>query len=424
MVRVDVLVLGAGMVGVSSALHLQQAGLSVALVDRRDPGEETSFGNAGVIEGSALFPVAFPRDLMMIARHALKLSPQSNYRLGALPGMLPWLLAYYRTSHTCALAGIARDLRPLFARARADHHALADAAGARGLLSPTGWVKLYHSEPDYAAGEPERDLAQALDVTYEELDPAGVRRLEPHLRPAFLRATFWPDCDNCSDPGGLVKAYAAAFAHAGGSLFKGDARGLARQGGRWRLETPEGTIEADRAVLCLGPWSMDVFATFGLRLPFAVKRGYHIHFAREPGVSLSRAIVDRAGGFSLQSTRLGIRATTGVEFARRDDPPDLRQSRLVQPGARRLLPLGAVRDEAPWLGRRPAFPDSKPVIDAVAGHPGLFANFGHSHWGFTLGPVTGLLLTQMMTGATPFTDPAPYRAARFQDMAAGGHVPH
>ncbi|MEP9378216.1 FAD-binding oxidoreductase [Aquabacter sp. CN5-332] len=413
MAQADVLVLGAGMVGVSTALHLRRRGLSVVLMDRRGPGEETSFGNAGVIEGSALFPVSFPRDVGVLVRHALKLAPQSNYRLGALPGLVPWLLAYFQASGDAGLAASARDLRPLMARARAEHRIFADAAGADGLLNPTGWVKIYRSEADYASAEPERLLARELNVACEELDPQGVLKLEPHLRPDFVRGSFWPECDNCSDPGGLVKAYADLFVREGGILLKGDARSLKRTGGRWRVDSDAGPVSGERAVLCLGPWSMDLFGRFGLKLPFAVKRGYHVHLAPEPGVTLSRAVVDRAGGFCLQWTKYGVRATTGIEFAGRDDPPDRRQADLVVPLARRLLPLGAVRESEPWLGRRPAFPDSKPVVGAAPRQPGLFLNFGHSHWGFTLGPVTGLLLAQMMTGEAPFTDPAPYAAGRF-----------
>lgn len=413
MARADVLVLGAGMVGVGTALNLRRLGLSVVLVDRRGAGEETSFGNAGVIEGSALFPVSFPRDLRVVLRHALKLAPQSNYRLGALPGLLPWIYAYFRASGTAALERSARDLRPLMAQARADHRALAQAAGVADLLRPTGWVKIYRSQADYVSAEPERLLARELGVGFEELDTAGVIRLEPHLRPDFLRGTFWPDCDNCSDPGALVKAYVRLFEAEGGLFVRGDARSLQRVSGQWRVECEAGPVMADRAVLCLGPWSMDLFDRFGLRLPFAVKRGYHLHFPPDAGVSLSRAVVDRAGGFCLQWTRQGVRATTGIEFALRDDPPDRRQAERVAPLARRLLPLGPPVEPEPWLGRRPAFPDSKPVIGPVDGQPGLFLNFGHSHWGFTLGPTTGLLLAQMMAGEVPFTDPAPFAAARF-----------
>lgn len=415
MARTDAIVLGAGIVGTSAALHLRARGLSVALIDRQAPGEGTSFGNAGVIEGSALLPVSFPRDPRTLIAHALKLSAQSNYRLSALPALAPWLGAYFRASSPAAQAAIAHDLRPLMALACAEHHGLAEAAGAMGLLRHTGWVKVYHRQADLDATALERRLADEMGVAYTVLDRAGVTALEPALAPGLVGGVHWHDCDNVSDPAGLVKAYAALFEARGGLLLKGDARSLRRSGAAWRVETAEGPVDAQVVIVALGPWSLDVLAPLQLPapVPLAVKRGYHVHFAPLPGQTLSRAVVDRAGGFSLQWTKNGIRATTGVEFARRDDPRTDIQVRRVIANVRKLLPVGPLETTAPWLGFRPAFPDSKPMIGAAPGLPGLFLDFGHSHWGLTLGPVSGRLVADLVTGATPLTDPAPFSPIRF-----------
>lgn len=413
MARCDVVVLGAGIVGVSVALHLRAQGLSVVLMDHGPPGEGTSFGNAGVIEGSALFPVAFPQDPFTLLRHALKQAPESNFHLSDLPGLAPWLWSYLQHSSPQALAATARDLRPLLNRARAEHHALAEPAGAMGLLTPTGWMKLYRSEAGFAATAAERALADELKVAYTVLDTTGAQALEPALKPYFVKAIHWHDCDNCSDPGGLVKAYAALFEARGGLLLHGDARSLRRAGAFWRAETAEGPVDAEEAVVALGPWSTDLLDVLGVKVPLISKRGYHVHLAPEGGMRLNRAIVDVAGGYALQNTRYGIRLTTGVELAARDAPPTPVQVERDIPMARQLLPLGAVRESEPWLGRRPALPDSKPIIGPAPGLGGLHLALGHGHWGLTLGPVTGLLLAQMMTGQPPFTDPKPFSARRF-----------
>lgn len=413
MARADVVVLGAGIVGVSVALHLRSRGLQVALLDRQAPGEGTSFGNAGVIEGSALLPTGFPRDIATVLRHALKADPQSNYHFAALPGLLPWILAYYRASSLKGLIATARDLRPLLNVARAEHHALAEPAGAMGLLTPTGWMKLYRTDKTFQGTAAERDLADALGVTYDVLEPDGAVALEPQLRPRFVKAIHWHDCDNCFDPGGLVKAYAALFEQRGGLMLTGDARSLRRQGTGFRVETPSGPVDAERVVVAMGPWSLDVMKPLGLPLPLASKRGYHVHLAPQDGFVLNRSVVDYSNGYALQRTRYGIRVTTGVELAGRDDPPTPVQIERVLPAVRELVPVGAVREAEPWLGRRPAFPDSKPVIGEAPGLPGVFLAFGHGHWGLTMGPATGRLLAQMMTGEVPFTDPAPFSPRRF-----------
>lgn len=413
MARCDVVVLGAGIVGVSVALHLQGQGISVVLMDHAAPGEGTSFGNAGVIEGSALLPVAFPQDPMTLLRHALKRAPESNYHLSDLPGLAPWLWDYFRHSSPQALAATARDLRPLMSRARAEHHALAAPAGAMDLLTPSGWMKLYRTDKAFAATATERALADELKVAYSVLDAAQAVALEPFLKPRFSHAIHWHDCDNCADPGGLVKAYAGLFEIRGGLIVRGDALSLRRTAAQWRVETAEGPVDAEEVVVSLGPWSLDLLAPLGVTVPLVAKRGYHVHLAPEGGMTLGRALVDVAGGYALQNTRFGIRLTTGVEFAARDAAPTPVQVGRDIPLARELLPLGPVREATPWLGRRPALPDSKPIIGPAPGVGGLHLALGHGHWGLTLGPVTGLLLAQMMTGKTPFTDPKPFSARRF-----------
>jgi D-amino-acid dehydrogenase len=110
----------------------------------------------------------------------------------------------------------------------------------------------------------------------------------------------------------------------------------------------------------------------------------------------------------------GIRLTTGAEFAARTAPPTPVQFDRLLPDARALFPLAEPAEAAPWMGCRPCFADSRPVIGRAPGHPGLWLAYGHGHWGLTLGPATGRLLAEMMTGATPFCDPAPYGADRFK----------
>jgi D-amino-acid dehydrogenase len=166
-------------------------------------------------------------------------------------------------------------------------------------------------------------------------------------------------------------------------------------------------------VIALGPWASDVFHQFGYRFPLGVKRGYHLHFRPEGNATLSRPVLDVERGYVLAPMLQGIRVTTGVEFGRRDAPPTPVQLERAAPSAREVFPLGEPVETQPWLGRRPCLPDMLPIIGPAPRHRGLWFDFGHHHLGFTLGPVTGRLLAEMMTGETAFTDPAPYRAERF-----------
>ncbi len=413
MARTDAMVLGAGIVGTSVALHLARRGLSVALVDRAGVGEQTSYGNAGVIEGNTIFPPAFPSDTGRLLRIALKRTAEANYHLAFLPRIMPWLLAFRAASQPDRLAETAHLIRPLFSRAVAEHEVLMAEAGAMHYLRKTGWLKVYRDKKSFSALRPEFDLAAKFGLPLQALDLAGAQALEPSLHPVFADAVFWPQAASVSNPLGVTRAYAALFATLGGIILSGDARSLHRNGNRWRVETNEGALDAAQCVIALGPWTPDLLKILGLTLPLAVKRGYHRHFLAQGNAGLSRPVLDADVGYLITPMEQGIRITTGVEFAARDAAPSPEQFDRVMPRARELFPLGESVDGKTWLGSRPCFADSRPVIGPAPGRPGLWLAIGHAHWGLTLGPATGRMIAEMMAGEPPFCDPSPYRAERF-----------
>jgi D-amino-acid dehydrogenase len=413
MTQVDAMVLGAGIVGTSVALALAKRGLAVALVDRRAPGEETSYGNAGVIEGNTTFPPAFPSDLSTLLRVAFKRAPEASYHLNFLPAVAPWLFAFRAASRPDRLLETARVMRPLFARAVSEHEALLMEAGATRYLRKNGWMKLYRSEASIAALNPALAFAREAGMSFRVLDSEAARELEPSLGAVFHRAVFWEGTASVSNPLAVTQAYAARFAALAGVVVIADARTLHRAGNRWRIDTPQGPLDAKAAVVALGPFAPDVLGPLGIRLPLGIKRGYHRHFRPIGNAALSRPVVDADIGFCLAPMEQGIRLTTGVEFASRDATATPVQLARLLPVAKALFPLGESVEATPWVGSRPCFPDSRPVIGRAPGHADLWLAFGHAHWGLTLGPVTGRLIAEMVTGATPFTEPAPYAAERF-----------
>ena len=413
MARTDALVLGAGIVGTSVALHLAKRGLSVALLDRRAPGEETSYGNAGVIEGNTIFPPVFPSRLAALLRVALKRATEADYHLSSLLRVAPWLLQFRAYSRPERLLETVKAMRPLFAQAVAEHQALAVESGAQGYFRQEGWLKIYRSKAGLDAIAPELALAAELKLPNKVLGRDETLALEPHLAPVFDHAVHWTGASSVTNPLALTRAYAARFAALGGVVLRGDARSLHRAAGRWRVDTSEGPIDADDAVMALGPWAPDLLLSRGIDLPLAVKRGYHRHFAIRDGAKLGRPVVDIENGFAIAPMKQGIRVTTGAEFADRDAPATPVQLRRVLPIAKALVPLGEPVDARPWMGSRPCFADSRPVIGRAPGHPGLWLAYGHGHVGLSLGPVTGRLIAEMITGEVPFCDPAPYAAERF-----------
>jgi D-amino-acid dehydrogenase len=411
----DVIVLGAGMVGVSTALHLQKRGLSVVLVDRRGAGEETSYGNTGIIQREGVVPYPFPRNVFLMAQYALNMRSEANLHWSALPKIAPYLFRYWQASTAEGVAQTARGARPLIERCVIEHEALMQEAGIVGMMRRTGYLRLYRSEQTLAA-ETVRDEAwrKTYGVKYEVVDARKLAELEPHLRGPAAGGVWMPEPVSVADPGGVTKAYAKLFTDKGGRFLEGDARSLAPLRGGWQVRTSAGPISAASAVVALGPWSDDVLRPLGFNFPLGVKRGYHMHFKAEGNATLNRPLIDIQYGFALTPTVKGIRLTTGAEFALRDAPPTPVQLAKAEPLAREIFPLGARVDPEPWLGRRPCLPDMLPIVGrASMRHENLWLNFGHHHLGFTMGPVTGRLLAEMLTGEAPFTDPQPYSSSRF-----------
>jgi D-amino-acid dehydrogenase len=407
-------VLGAGIVGTSTALQLQRRGRSVVLIDRRGAGEETSYGNTGIIQREGVVPYAFPRSLGLMAQYAFNLRPEANLHWSALPSIAPWLYRYWRASTPEQLAAASRAARPLVERCVVEHEALMREAGIDGMMRRTGYLRFHRSAEalESEIAKDESDL-KTYGVNFRPVSSDELAELEPHLRGPKVGGVLMPQPVSVADPGAVSKAYARLLEERGGRFLGGDARTLTPLRSGWQVRTAEGQISAGDVVVALGPWSDDVFRPLGYHLPFGVKRGYHMHFKPLGNATLNRPLIDVENGFALTAMTKGIRLTTGAEFALRDAPPTPVQLDRVEPLAREIFPLGERVDPEPWLGRRPCLPDMLPMIGRAPRHEGLWFNFGHHHLGFTLGPVSGRLLAEMMTGEKLFTDPAPYRADRF-----------
>jgi D-amino-acid dehydrogenase len=412
--KADVLVLGAGMVGVSAALHLQQRGRDVILLDKHElAGEETSFGNAGLIECASVFPYMFPRDFGQILQYALNKAPQVRYQFSDLPAFLPWLARYFLASSPDRALRSAMAELPLIRRSLIEHQALIAEAEVPELLRRTGWIKLFRSNTTLESAVRDLDRARQYGVEGEVLDSKAIALREPNLTGAFTGAVYLPAPGFVPDPGGLAKAYAALFKRKDGRFVVGDAATLEQVSGGWRVAGPDGAVVAREVVVALGPWSDLVLGPLGYSIPLSVKRGYHLHLQPRGNAVLHHPVLDTDLGYLLAPMNRGIRLTTGVEFARRDAPPTPIQIEQALPRAHALFPLGEAIDAKPWMGARPCLPDMLPVIGKAPRHAGLWFDFGHQHHGLTLGPATGRLLAEIMTGETPFADPSPFAIERF-----------
>jgi D-amino-acid dehydrogenase len=410
----DVIVLGAGIIGVSTALQLARRGKAVVLVDRREPGMETSYGNAGLIQREGVVPYSFPQQFAQILRYARNNRIDAHFHWRAMPSVSSFLAKYWWHSNVPRHELIARAYAPLIEHSIATHDELIREAGAEDLISKNGWQEVFRSQAklDETVREADR-LKREYDLSFKVLTPAELAVEEPNLSNDFVGALKWEDPWAVKDPLALTRAYVALFEKLGGRVLTGDAKSLSKTATGWRIIAGEGVVEAKDVVVALGPWSDTVTKPLGYNFLVGVKRGYHMHYAPKGNAKLNGWTMDAERGYFLAPMNQGIRLTTGAEFARRDAPKTPVQLARAEAVAREIFPLGERLDKEPWMGARPCTPDMMPVIGKAPRHDGLWFAFGHAHHGLTLGPVTGQVIAEAMMGEKTRIDISAYRPERF-----------
>lgn len=408
------IVLGAGMIGVSVAWHLLQRGHDVTLIDRREPGQETSFGNAGIIQREAVRPYAFPRDMQTLLSVLPNRRVDIRYRPGGMLNAASPLLRYWHNSGPKAYSRIVPEYASLIQLCLDTHAPMIKAAGAEQLVAQDGFLELFRSENRQTKRLKEaQENHERFGIQFQHLDRQQLSGMEPHLSADIIGAIHWLDSWVVKDPGSLVAAYAESCQQQGGRLMQSDATDIRQRSDGWEVTTPDGALQADNLVMALGPWAGKWLKPLGYHFPTFVKRGYHMHYASDEGVELNHWVMDAEVGYLLAPMRAGIRLTTGAELDNLESPAHDDQLASAEKAARKLFPLGERKDAVAWKGARPCLPDMKPVIGPAHRHKGLWLAFGHGHQGFTLGPATGMLLADMMEGKPTAIDMAPFRADRF-----------
>lgn len=401
----EVVVLGAGMVGTATALALQARGYDVVLLDRAAPGGETSYGNAGVIQGEACEPYALPRDIATLWRIALKIDNSVDWDVPGLLRFMPSFFSYWRNSAPERHRQIGLAYSVLVKRANRDHANWIAASDSEGLIRRNGYRFVFRNPRAFDLQARKAEKLQALyGIGHDVEDSAALTTAEPALLRPLAGAIRWHDAWTCSDPGALVNAYAQLFARQGGEICRAELHDFRQSSGGWHISSSAGPINAEHVVVALGPWSPQALAPLGYRVNMIRKRGYHMHFGyprpdsdpSQPRLDLP--LIDAAMGAVYAPMKAGLRITTGADLSVGKVDAFPKQLKHARAAAGELLDFGAPVENAAWCGVRPCMADMMPVVGAAPRHRGLWFNFGHGHQGFTLGPTTGDLLAGIIAG--------------------------
>ncbi len=409
--QADVIVLGAGIVGVSAAYAARQRGLSVILVDRREPGSETSYGNAGILSSGTILPLNKPSLWSALPgyltnRHAaLRWDPAWAMR------NIDWLVRFLASAAPSRTKPRATALHGLIGASLKLHREWIVKADAAQRIRETGWLKAWRSDAVGAAKQEHAFLAE-YGIASQLLDRQAISALEPNILPVYKVGLLHTQTASVDSPGAVVKAYARMFAGSGGEIRHSEIKAIVPDGEGWRVLLADDGMLARHVVVALGPWSADLLRPLGYRVPLAFERGYHREFKPNPARSLQRPIHDAEGSFLMTPMEQGIRVTTGVELTARDAPSSFAQLDAVVPVARGVVEFGEAVGE-PWRGARPTLPDSLPMIGPAPRHAGLWLAFGNQHIGFTTGPATGAAIAAMIGGVSPSFDTTAFAPSRY-----------
>lgn len=403
--------LGAGIVGVSAGIAARQRGLSVILVDRREPGSETSYGNAGILSSGSILPLNKPSLWSALPSYltnrnaALRWDPAWTIR------NLDWVVRFLANAAPSRVRPRAAALHGLIGASLKLHRDWIVKADAAHRIRETGWLKAWRSDA-VAAAKAEQAFLAEYGIESRILDRQAMSALEPSILPVYKVGLLHTQTASVDSPGAVVKAYALMFARSGGEIRQSNIRAIVPDGEGWRVVLADAAIAARHVVVALGPWSPDLLRPLGYRVPLAFERGYHREFKPNPARPLQRPIHDAEGSFLMTPMEQGIRVTSGVELTARDAPSSFAQLDQVVPLARGVVEFGDAVGE-PWRGARPTLPDSLPMIGPAPRHPGLWLAFGNQHIGFTTGPATGAAIAAMIGGARPAFDVSAFAPSRY-----------
>ena len=418
--RYKVIVIGAGMVGTSIAWHLQKKsskdGAQVLLLDKKPPGSETSYGNAGLIQREAIHVHPFPRQFTDLVKVLPNQQTDIRYRWPAILRHHQALLQYWQFSAPSAVQKIEAEWATLIEHCTSEHQLMITAAGAAAedLIRRVGWIEMHRDQDKLSMAIAAAKDMQKQGIEHTVLTIDELKQLEPNGHfDGFVGAIHWLNAWQVANPGALVKAYAKSFQELQGALGECTVQKILPDGDGWQIITDDGTFYSEHLVIAAGPWSKQLIKPLGYDLPLFPMRGYHQHFEVTEQNSINHSLVDMDKGFVMGPMQQGIRITTGAEMTTMEAPKNFDQLNAVLHFAKEILPLeNAVESEA-WAGARPCMPDMKPVIGAAGKYNNLWFAFGHGHQGFTLGPITGRIMEALIHKKPVVVDVEPFSAQRF-----------
>lgn len=406
-------IIGGGIVGICSALSLQEAGHTVTLIERDDPGQGASFGNAGVISPWSVVPQAMPGIWKSIPGMVLRPYGPAGVNLSDGPRYLPWLFEFLRQANPQKVRANADAMHYLCGDSVSLYRQLLAGTGHENLITDSTYIHAFRRAKDARIDGLGYQLRIEKGADIERIGKQALQELEPALSRQYEAAILIKGQARARDPGKIGTVLAKKFVASGGQVLKAEVTSLDRTGDVWRVAMDADTLTFDKVVVAAGAWSAKLLAPLGLKVPLAAERGYHVSYPNA-GLALNNSIMDVDAHVVASSMDGALRVAGIAEFAGTDTPTNPRRVEAVRRAAVRMFPDLEGQAFTPWVGVRPSFPDSLPMLDEAAKHPGLICAFGHSHYGLMMAPKTGRVVADLVSDVRQNVDISSYALGRFK----------
>jgi D-amino-acid dehydrogenase len=405
----EVLIIGAGIVGLSTAYALLRDGHAITILDIDPPGDKASFGNAGGLGVTEIVPAGVPGLIWKVPGWLLDPLGPLSLKPSHLPRLLPWLWRFMRASTPAEVERITKALAALTAPVYDDFLPLLSQLDLMGDLHRVGALWVYESEDSFRADGADRDLRRRYGIVFDELTGAEARELEPALSPTITRAAMTPQWSHLSDPKRVVDRLRDYVAAQGVRFVVGKAMAISEK----TVRTQHGhSLPFDQLVVAAGAWSERLARTTGDRMLLESERGYNTTVP-QPSVHLTREVIFAETKFVATPLDIGLRIGGAAEFAGLDAEPNYARSRALGELAKRYLPGLTTDGGTAWMGHRPTTADSLPVISHSRHRKDVIYACGHGHTGLTLGPTTGRIVADLIAGRPSSIDLSPFSITRF-----------
>ncbi|WP_150494596.1 NAD(P)/FAD-dependent oxidoreductase [Roseibium aquae] len=409
----DMIVIGAGIVGISTALALQSRGRAVLVLDRPDPALKASAMNAGAFAFSDIVPLATPGIMRKAPRWLLDpLGPLSVPPVYALK-IAPWMMRFWRASWPDRYRASMKAQASLMRVSQAALTRQVTDASAQHLLQAEGQLQLYEGEREFRASLPGWELRREHGIRFELLETReAIAAYQPGLDPRFTHAAYTPDWTNTCDPARWLSHLRHVFESRGGRCEAEDVLRLVRHEDHIEIMTTNKAVTTRQVVVAAGAWSHRLAASLGDHIPLETERGYNTTLDKG-AFDLKTHLTFPAHGFVVTKINGGVRVGGAVELGGLALGPNYRRADILLEKARRFLPDLKTEGGSQWMGFRPSLPDSLPVIGRSPGDGRVLYAFGHGHLGLTQSAGTAELIADLVGGNRPPIDLTAFSASRF-----------